>query len=511
MHPIPTFSYTLFVSFFILCVGSAQANEAPAYSSAFLTSTGSAAGIGFSGNASGGVADPDGDPLTYSIAGPAWFTVDPDGSFSGTAPASAVGTNTFTITATDPSGASDSVPFYVIIPVNLPPSWAPAPRILPSAPENTFYTSGLGPFVSDPELRNMTYTLISGPDWLSVNSGGIVFGTPRNQHVGDNTAVVEMRDEVNPPQQATVTIPVLEVNDPPRVTADPFTVRGLRANIPFNRSIAEYSVDEEGDPFEFSLLSGPSWLSLTTAGVASGTPLSANVGTNDFIYQVADFTGGSDTGTLRLVVAPSLNSPPVFSSIAPVTVEEGTLVSGTLMDAASDVDGNSLNFQKVSGPSWLTVNINGQYQGTPSMNDLGQNTFVFRVEDPSKAGDETTFLVEVVPSCTNEQVLASMQPMIDKRSLMNGNLKLNVSSVEPGLSYHVEITSDLQTGAWSTAAMVNFEHPITGSFTNTDGQMSQYEVTSPTMDGKAELAIDLPGISTDEYLFFRLRLLSLCP
>lgn len=64
----------------------AQENQPPVFSTVSLTTTGWAAGIGFSGNASGNVMDPDGDPLTYSLTGPNWLSMEPDGTYVGTGP-----------------------------------------------------------------------------------------------------------------------------------------------------------------------------------------------------------------------------------------------------------------------------------------------------------------------------------------------------------------------------------------------------------------------------------------
>jgi uncharacterized repeat protein (TIGR03803 family) len=67
---------------------------------------GTVAGQGYTGSVAGSASDVDaGDLLTYSkAAGPAWLTIAADGTLSGTPASGDIGTNSFTLRATDTAG-----------------------------------------------------------------------------------------------------------------------------------------------------------------------------------------------------------------------------------------------------------------------------------------------------------------------------------------------------------------------------------------------------------------------
>jgi len=96
----------------------------------------------------------------------------------------------------------------------------------------------------------------------------------------------------------------------------------------------------------------------------------------------------------------STNHAPAFSS-NPINLPAATqdvnysASSQTLASQASDADGGTLTYVKVSGPSWLTVASNGALSGTPANSDVGKNAFVVRVSDSSGASDDANLYVTV--------------------------------------------------------------------------------------------------------------------
>ncbi|NNC87940.1 MAG: cadherin-like domain-containing protein [Akkermansiaceae bacterium] len=82
-----------------------------------------------------------------------------------------------------------------------------------------------------------------------------------------------------------------------------------------------------------------------------------------------DYLGGGN--------APEWTASPVTEADA----IKGAAYSATLADDASDADGHSLLFSKVSGPAWLTVAADGTLGGTPLAGDVGPNTWTVEVSD----------------------------------------------------------------------------------------------------------------------------------
>ena len=94
----------------------------------------------------------------------------------------------------------------------------------------------------------------------------------------------------------------------------------------------------------------------------------------------------------------SSNNPPTFNP-GPITIpyaNVNTAYSGqTLANFASDPDGSTITFSKVSGPTWLTVASNGSLSGMPGSSDGGNNSFVVRTTDPSGASDDIELNITV--------------------------------------------------------------------------------------------------------------------
>jgi len=89
-------------------VASLLTNSPPAFSTNLIVRANASEAVAYSNNIIGMATDPDsGDTLTYSLAiGPAWLSVNTNGSLAGTPGAADAGTNYFTVRATDAAGAS---------------------------------------------------------------------------------------------------------------------------------------------------------------------------------------------------------------------------------------------------------------------------------------------------------------------------------------------------------------------------------------------------------------------
>lgn len=92
----------------------------------------------------------------------------------------------------------------------------------------------------------------------------------------------------------------------------------------------------------------------------------------------------------------NVNEAPAFAQ-DPIdrSALKDTLFSG--MIAATDPDpGDTLIYQKLSGPSWLSIASDGSLSGTPLAANLGSNIFTVRVTDSGGLSDEATLDVMVL-------------------------------------------------------------------------------------------------------------------
>ena len=94
----------------------------------------------------------------------------------------------------------------------------------------------------------------------------------------------------------------------------------------------------------------------------------------------------------------SANSPPVFNAdpIDPLpAAEDANYATQGQSLAATDANGGTLTYSKLTGPAWLTVAANGALSGTPANSDVGRNYFVVRVADTAGATDDATLWITV--------------------------------------------------------------------------------------------------------------------
>jgi hypothetical protein len=100
----------------------------------------------------------------------------------------------------------------------------------------------------------------------------------------------------------------------------------------------------------------------------------------------------------------SSNSAPLFNASTldlPNATVSSAYSGNTLASFATDANSDTLTFTKLSGPTWLSVASNGALSGTPVSTNLGTNTFVVRVTDPSGASSDAQVRISVGYSATS--------------------------------------------------------------------------------------------------------------
>jgi hypothetical protein len=100
-----------------------------------------------------------------------------------------------------------------------------------------------------------------------------------------------------------------------------------------------------------------------------------------------------------IVTAISLvpNWPPTFklNPFSEPAVTAGQNYAASVATNATDLNGDSLTFAKVSGSSWLTVAGNGSLSGTPLSANVGANAFLVSVSDPGGLSNTATLNINV--------------------------------------------------------------------------------------------------------------------
>jgi hypothetical protein len=132
----------------------------------------------------------------------------------------------------------------------------------------------------------------------------------------------------------------------------------------------------------------------------------------------------------------------------------GQTYSGTLATNASDPNGDTMSFSKVSGPAWLSVFSNGTLSGTPLSSDAGTNLFVMMVSDPAGLSSTATMNLAVAPA----------PAIVSSGVLLGNNLMLNWSGgIAP---YQVQQATNLTNPFWENLGAPTSANGISVPATN---------------------------------------------
>ena len=185
----------------------------------------------------------------------------------------------------------------------------------------------------------------------------------------------------------------------PPVWDDPIVVSEGIANAYYEgETLAGQASDPNGDAITYARTGGPAWLIVDTNGDLTGTPLTANLGTNTFTVTATDGTSTPVPAELKIFIRTTL--PPVWDEpVAGRNALLGGTYSDTLAGKATDPDGEEILYSKgLGGSAWLVVDIDGALSGTPDV--LGTNVFTVIADDGNDTPTSTElkiFVYEMVP------------------------------------------------------------------------------------------------------------------
>ena len=127
------------------------------------------------------------------------------------------------------------------------------------------------------------------------------------------------------PRAALVPVTITLPNDPPEFIVSPIALGPFPATLPVSQSLTPFVTDPE-DPIGFALVSGPSWVSLTSVGMLSGTPGYNDFGSHLLTVSANDGRGHIVQGTVSFTVSAS---PDVPASILTTLDAVGEAITGT--------------------------------------------------------------------------------------------------------------------------------------------------------------------------------------
>jgi hypothetical protein len=181
--------------------------HAPAFTNSVVSLTNASYEIAYSNTIKNAATDSDSDTLFYvKTSGADWLFMNLDGSVYGTP--NIPGTNSFGVTVYDAHGNMDTATLQIFVESDLPPSFSSDSYTIYHVIYDTIYHSSIADRASDPEGGLLTFSKVSGSDWLSVSTNGILGGTP--DILGTNTFTVKVTDDQGNEDTATLNMIVTE-------------------------------------------------------------------------------------------------------------------------------------------------------------------------------------------------------------------------------------------------------------------------------------------------------------
>ncbi|HQR05264.1 MAG TPA: putative Ig domain-containing protein [Gemmatales bacterium] len=321
-------------------------------------------------------SDVDGDPVRYELLdGPSGTALDPVSGVLTWKPA-AIGSVTFQVRATDGRGGKSDASFNV----NITGDDANTAPVIISNPDQAGHVGehyAYDPVIRDAEGGPMFWTLVSGPQGMSIDSQrGLLRWIPADDQTGPVTVTIRAADSALASGEQTFTINVSCSNAPPMITSRPPTI--AYANNPYLYAVR--AVDPENDPLTFELTSAPTGMAFVPGtSIIRWTPTTADAGPHEVAIRVTDQAGNTATQTFTLIVSTETpNRPPVITSRPPLGTTVGRAYVYTV--SAHDPDGDALSYALTDTPTGMTIDaVSGRIDWTPGA--PAQATVTVEVKD----------------------------------------------------------------------------------------------------------------------------------
>jgi hypothetical protein len=226
-----------------------------------------------------------------------------------------------------------------------------------------------------------TYSASNLPGGLSISSStGMITGTPAQSSVGTASATIKVIDSTQPTAQSASSSLSIKIS-PASLAVTTTTLPGGTVASPYPSTTLQASGGVP--PYSWALSSGslPTGLSLSAAGVISGTP--ATSGSYPMTFVVTDSFTTPETAKAALTLTISAAQPPALT-LTTTTLAEATVntaYSATLT-ATGGVAPYTFNLANgTSLPAGLTLSSAGSISGTPTTS--GSTSFSVNVTDSS--------------------------------------------------------------------------------------------------------------------------------
>lgn len=340
-------------------------------------------------------ADPDGDPLEYTLpqAPPGMQIDNQNGLITWVADASQLGGNPVLLRVEDPAGNYTTQLFIIEISAslpNLPPAIISVPEMFAS--EGSVYRYQV--VASDPDEDKLTFMLTSAPAGMTLDpDSGLLSYLPGASDLGVVQIGIQVQDTALAVAEQTYRLEVRETNQAPEFISSP--VETATAG-----TIYRYAskAEDSRDRVHYSLISGPAGLEIDrSSGLLTLNADASQIGDHPVGIRATDERGLFAEQTYTLSIQSDRQAP-----VVSITSQPGSIVNpgDTISLQVSAVDNVDLQIPNLAlhlNGSPLTLDAEGKADylatasglfrfeatATDSAANTGKSTLILRVVDPT--------------------------------------------------------------------------------------------------------------------------------
>ncbi|MCC3589057.1 MAG: hypothetical protein JGK14_00020, partial [Microcoleus sp. PH2017_28_MFU_U_A] len=341
-------------------------------------------------------SDADGDRLLWSLdKAPSGMIVDPlSGSLRWQPNAEQVGEHTVSVRTIDGNGGYAVQEFSLTVRgLNTPPTIVSNPPTRAATGQVYTYAVAAKDLENDP----LTFSLVSHPVGMAIDSNGRIQWTPNSTQIGQHSVEVAVTDKQGAiaTQTFTVTAGTTAINLPPAITSTPtFTASPGR---PYTYQVT--ATDADGTISQYQLLQSPVGMTINSAtGVVTWNNPTA--GNHQIVVGAVDNSGTGAAQGFELIAR--ANSAAVVPTIPIQSVSPGASYRYDLK--ATDANGDLLTFALIQSPSGMTVDEFGRISWKPNADNIGNHPVSVKVTDTFGESVTVSYNLSVVADTSAPKV-----------------------------------------------------------------------------------------------------------
>lgn len=328
---------------------------------------------------------------------------------------------------------------------------------------------------------------------------------PNPNYFGPDSYEYVVTDANGDLSTALVNLVINPINDAPIANNDSISV--IEDTSPL---VTLSGSDIEGIPLTFSIVSGPSHGSLSPIIPFSDTvskvvyvPNMNYHGPDSFTFKVNDGTADSNIATISITVIPANDAPTGIDDS--YSVDEDSILTVPargVLGNDSDIDGDALTAQLLSGTLFGTVTLNpdGSFTYATSPNFNGADSFTYRASDGTDTSNTATVSINVISvndlPMANDDSATTLRdtpvsiPVLANDSDVDGTPSILSTTIPTGGT--VSINPD---GTVTYTPNTGFSGTDSFSYTITDGADTDSATVTITVTTSTELFCGLPESS----------------